>query len=704
MSGVKRKTKGRRKAVKGVASAAVGVTATAVSLQQSESKKRGRPPARLSKKKEQPQTDKRKSPPASTSPSTRASPPSLLSPACAVSVSSSLTPAALASPATAETTAALPVAPPVLYNSRTRPSSLIEFDIDAFKGDDRSDFAARKGKNRAVNNLVETILGEHCSKQHSQQQLVLALHTASKDARVRPLFKSAGLADVEDLEAMRFHHQQINRILKTTNDTKKKGSGTDDVRSYEQSVYSALAESPISSNRTTYVPTLASRTRLFPDIPTRTFKQCMIRAKVHRQNMRDSNGTVFGRVLKRLGRSKVTAELHAEFLVWLDKHNMVIQSPLASDTLLVPDGTTSGVKKRVNKILLQLPVRELHNDLIDADPLIGLAGARDCNGNILISDTKLRELLPPHLRMMSDRYKIMCGCEPCIQMINLQQSYNRFICYRIKDFKEQRDGFNPRTRSYLAADEILKNYQEKVQPLGEARFKTAKLAMVCCLCAPPDDRFPSLHKLDCVMGECTACPGFDRPPEELTMDNDISFHWYDVLPSCSLHNMLPKYPPEVDGLRHVQTNSCFECDIQSEADPKYVRGGFYKRKYLTQKKCGFQEFFTKYYLPHLKKYTYHRFLKIILSKSNIEDVRLSRLQPGEVAGSRDYAERLLMKFHMEIQSEHFGQGYKRGTCHSITIQVKQGDASRTDRSRNEARFRSSYQKCREITSSLLVQT
>jgi hypothetical protein len=32
------------------------------------------------------------------------------------------------------------------------------------------------------------------------------------------------------------------------------------------------------------------------------------------------------------------------------------------------------------------------------------------------------------------------------------------------------------------------------------------------------------------------------------------------------------------------------------------------------------------------------------------------LQPGEVAGSRDYAERLLMKFHKEIQSEHFGQG------------------------------------------------
>ena len=41
------------------------------------------------------------------------------------------------------------------------------------------------------------------------------------------------------------------------------------------------------------------------------------------------------------------------------------------------------------------------------------------------------------------------------------------------------------------------------------------------------------------------------------------------------------------------------------------------------------------------------------------------------------------------------------TNESIT---DQGDASRTDRSRNDARFRSSYQRCREITSTLLVQT
>jgi hypothetical protein len=62
--------------------------------------------------------------------------------------------------------------------------------------------------------------------------------------------------------------------------------------------------------------------------------------------------------------------------------------------------------------------------MVSKDPLLGLPGVRDCSGNKLISDTKLRSMLPKHLRMMSDGYKIMCGCESCIQMYNLHQSYN----------------------------------------------------------------------------------------------------------------------------------------------------------------------------------------------------------------------------------------------------------------------------------------
>jgi hypothetical protein len=62
----------------------------------------------------------------------------------------------------------------------------------------------------------------------------------------------------------------------------------------------------------------------------------------------------------------------------------------------------------------------------------------------------------------------------------------------------------------------------------------------------------------------------------------------------------PKYPPEVEGVTLVQTKSCRAYDMEYERDNKYVRGGFYKRKYLTKQKVPFQVFYKEYYLKQLK--------------------------------------------------------------------------------------------------------
>jgi hypothetical protein len=221
---------------------------------------------------------------------------------------------------------------------------------------------------------------------------------------------------------------------------------------------------------------MIARAKLFPDIPKRTALRGMCRGKLHRKYMRENNSS-FSQVLKRLGRTKVSVQLEEAFLKWLDNHNIVIQSPLASGTLLVSDPENPGNKIRMNKILLQIPVRELHNHLVSTNPLIGLPGIRDCTGNTLISDTNLRSMLPKRLRMMSDRYKIMCGCENCIQMYNLQSSYNRFIGYRIKELKDKLNKLNPRTRRMKEAQFELDNYQNKVTPNNGHRFPNAKDAM-----------------------------------------------------------------------------------------------------------------------------------------------------------------------------------------------------------------------------------
>ena len=64
----------------------------------------------------------------------------------------------------------------------------------------------------------------------------------------------------------------------------------------------------------------------------------------------------------------------------------------------------------VPKLLLRVSVRELHNILASDPNDGGLKDARDEYGKIIISDSTLRSLLPPQLKQMPARYKIMCGC------------------------------------------------------------------------------------------------------------------------------------------------------------------------------------------------------------------------------------------------------------------------------------------------------
>ena len=68
----------------------------------------------------------------------------------------------------------------------------------------------------------------------------------------------------------------------------------------------------------------------------------------------------------------------------------------------------------VPKFLLHVYLRELHNSLVIDPNDVGIKDSRDKDSNIIISDSTLHLLLPPQLKQMSARYKIMCGCEFCI--------------------------------------------------------------------------------------------------------------------------------------------------------------------------------------------------------------------------------------------------------------------------------------------------
>lgn len=97
------------------------------------------------------------------------------------------------------------------------------------------------------------------------------------------------------------------------------------------------------------------------------------------------------------------------------------------------------------------------------DPLIGLRRVQDFNGNILmlISNTKLKEMLPLHLHMMSDRYDVMCGCEYCIQIYNIHQDYNRYISCLIKKMERKIENTWPNFGARRVAIDRLNKLQIK---------------------------------------------------------------------------------------------------------------------------------------------------------------------------------------------------------------------------------------------------
>ena len=64
-----------------------------------------------------------------------------------------------------------------------------------------------------------------------------------------------------------------------------------------------------------------------------------------------------------------------------------------NDTILVPDPDDSSKKIRVGKLLLQTSVRSLHNDLIRDVP-----ECLSTNGELLLLDTKLRQMMPPKVK------------------------------------------------------------------------------------------------------------------------------------------------------------------------------------------------------------------------------------------------------------------------------------------------------------------
>ena len=130
-------------------------------------------------------------------------------------------------------------------------------------------------------------------------------------------------------------------------------------------------------------------------------------------------GTIFSQVINSRGWIKVNDELLKKIHSFIRNHPHVVESPLANDMATVKN--QEGLLIKVPKLLLQIPIRVLHNDLVK-----NLVEAIDSTGKVMVSDTKLRQILPKELRYMSNRYKLMCGCIDCLKIQYYQSDYNQY--------------------------------------------------------------------------------------------------------------------------------------------------------------------------------------------------------------------------------------------------------------------------------------
>ena len=162
-------------------------------------------------------------------------------------------------------------------------------------------------------------------------------------------------------------------------------------------------------------------------------------------------------MVKRKGWTKVNKELEEKVHSFIENHPNVVQSPIMNDYVSVKDKADPSVVHKVPKLLLQITIRELHNDLIDELP----EASKD--GVPLISDTKLRQMMPPQVKKMTDRYKEMCGCTDCVSVGYFHRDNNTYTTFFGLNLKKTRDQFLPGSRSWTHANEKLTAFLDECE-------------------------------------------------------------------------------------------------------------------------------------------------------------------------------------------------------------------------------------------------
>jgi hypothetical protein len=471
----------------------------------------------------------------------------------------------------------------------------------------------------------------------------LAFQCALKDPRISALAQTAFIFNPADSEeafvAMHCLSQAKTMIGMARATTNKNGRIDDDRRAYAECVGSALVSTPDIDRDG--VPTNQQVMRLL-NIKRSLFSSSQEkRKKLKRGGEEEAGGVVeWSQVRRRKRWSKVDQVLLSKVQQWVRDHSMVQECPNVNDTLLVKDPIT-GLKTRVRKLLLYIPVRELHNDLLGKG---GLPEARDSNQNVLISDTRLRTILPTELRAATDSHKQMCGCQYCLTTRFLQAALNAFRRVHVDLLLRASSVHGLSEAMVQQKKQRHQQYRDQVFP-GENNMPLhpkPRDALLDVMCPWVDNDLPNWN---CACGICADCPEYQTPDEEKGTGSDapkVNFQLYVRVTRCTFHGVLT-----------VNAKSCPSCDAFPQDSKK---GQVRTRKLLGKFTRPIGTFLTDYYIPAIDEYKYHLPHVIILSKLHCGTMRQTQFEsiPYALKTIRDYAERVKPELNFEAQLDKFG--------------------------------------------------
>jgi hypothetical protein len=519
-----------------------------------------------------------------------------------------------------------------------------KFDASGVESARPSSNAAGQALRRAASSVGVAIL----ESGGTLQQRALAVSKALELPELRDVATLIRYRTTEQQTCDNFHMDMMREMLGKAAETPsrigpenkdarqgdaQRGRASDDQRAFVMVCATAIAP---NSGDTAGVPTLAARMRHL-GLSVSTSYRLLRQGKIKRDKLLTLGelNISWSDVAKRKGFSHITQDVRLALHHWIVSHPHVVNSPLMGDLIFVKDSKT-GEKVKMARLLLEIPFRELHNDLIKSVEEGGLECARK-DGKVVISDTSLRYFIPKQLRRMTNRHKMMCGCEICIvsRLLHLV-----LLAWRRRRLQEL-DAINkPRADKYRA--QILDAEHASLYPNHVDEI-------LCVQCPKVNGTHPHWK---CVLGLCEKCPVYKVPDEEKATGDgapSINFRVYQECTKCSVH-----------GVQEQKAKKCPRCVQQEKDDPAAWAKLPKKPKLSTRKPLTFLtrtigEFHSVYHVPMVKKLAYHIAYVRILGNNHCGNERLlAACLSHEVRVRRDYADRWKAEFTDEAQMEHFG--------------------------------------------------